>query len=88
MKSQILIIRLSSIGDIVLTTPVVRCLKTQMENAEIHFVTKEQYLQVVSSNPYISKVHLYSGNLRKLIHQLRQERFDMLLTYSRIFAAI
>ncbi len=79
MKSQILIIRLSSIGDIVLTTPVVRCLKTQMENAEIHFVTKEQYLQVVSSNPYISKVHLYSGNLRKLIHQLRQERFDYII---------
>ncbi len=79
MKSKILIIRLSSIGDIVLTTPVVRCLKVQMENAEIHFVTKAQYAQVVLPNPHISKVHLYSGNLRKLVHQLRREKFDYII---------
>ncbi|MEM0993749.1 MAG: glycosyl transferase, partial [Bacteroidota bacterium] len=37
---RVLIIRFSSIGDIVLTTPVVRCLKLQRA-AEIHYLTKQ-----------------------------------------------
>ncbi|MGC9354823.1 MAG: glycosyltransferase family 9 protein, partial [Mariniphaga sp.] len=64
MKIKFLVIRLSSIGDIVLTTPVVRCLKKQVVDAEIHFVTKKKYQPLVLSNPYIEKVHTLSGNLR------------------------
>ena len=37
---KILIIRLSSIGDIVLTTPILRCIKKQMPNAKIHYLVK------------------------------------------------
>jgi hypothetical protein len=37
---KILVIRFSSIGDIVLTTPIVRCLKQQLPHAQIHFLTK------------------------------------------------
>jgi ADP-heptose:LPS heptosyltransferase len=47
----------------VLTTPVVRCLKKQVDNAEVHFVTKKKYELLVSSNPYIEKVHTLSKNL-------------------------
>ena len=50
---KILIVRFSSIGDIVLTTPVVRCLKTQIDNAEIHYATKAQYESILQNNPYI-----------------------------------
>ena len=56
---KVLIIRLSSIGDIVLTTPVVRAIKSQMENVELHFLTKKVNEQIVNSNPHIDKVHLY-----------------------------
>ncbi len=38
---KFLIIRFSSIGDIVLTTPVVRCLKQQVAGAEVHYLTKK-----------------------------------------------
>ncbi|MFN7793667.1 MAG: glycosyltransferase family 9 protein [Cyclobacteriaceae bacterium] len=57
---KILVIRFSSIGDIVLTTPVVRVLKTQLDEAEIHFATKLQYKMLVENNPYIDKV-FFSG---------------------------
>ncbi|MGC6429086.1 MAG: glycosyltransferase family 9 protein [Flavobacteriales bacterium] len=62
---KILIIRLSSIGDIVLTSPVVRCLKKQ-SNAEIHFLTNNQHTKLLHPNPYIDHVHSYPNDLEKL----------------------
>ncbi|RZM26882.1 MAG: glycosyl transferase, partial [Pedobacter sp.] len=40
--AKILVIRFSSMGDIIYTTPIVRCLKQRFPDAEIHFLTKEQ----------------------------------------------
>ena len=55
---KILIIRFSSIGDIVLTTPVLRCIKEQKPETEIHFLTKKAYINVIAENPYIDQVHV------------------------------
>lgn len=76
MKVKILIIRLSSIGDIVLTSLVVRCLKNQVQNSEIHFATKQQFACILKSNPYIDKVHIFDETLGDLISELKQEEFD------------
>jgi ADP-heptose:LPS heptosyltransferase len=57
-KPKILIIRLSSIGDIVLTTPVIRAISQQL-NAEVHFLTKPSFFTVLSDNPYIDVLHSY-----------------------------
>jgi heptosyltransferase-2 len=78
---KFLIIRLSSIGDIVLTSPVVRCLKQQHPDAEIHFLTKRGFEDVVRNNPYIDAVHLVNDNGidNELIRQLREEKFDVLI---------
>lgn len=73
---KILVLRFSSIGDIVLTTPVVRCLKLQVVNAEIHFATKKQYAEIVTANPYIDKVHLLDKSLSELVSLLKKEQFD------------
>ncbi len=75
---KILVIRLSSIGDIVLTTPVVRCLKKQL-NAEVHFLTKKSYYSIVSHNPYIDKVHLYGSDRAKMMNKLKQENYDLII---------
>jgi ADP-heptose:LPS heptosyltransferase len=75
---KILVIRLSSIGDIVLTTPVVRCLKKQL-SAEVHFLTKKSYYSIVSDNPNIDKVHLYGSDRAKMINKLRQENYDLII---------
>jgi ADP-heptose:LPS heptosyltransferase len=76
---KVLLLRFSSIGDIVLTTPVIRTVKTQVDNAEVHFATKIGYKALLESNPYIDKVHYLEDDLRKLISQLRKEEFDFII---------
>lgn len=75
---KILIIRFSSIGDIVLTTPIVRCLKQQL-NAEIHYLTKSTYQDILLSNPYIDKVWAMSNNLKELFPALQAQQFDRII---------
>jgi len=76
---RILIIRLSSIGDIVLTTPVVRCVKQQLEGAEVHFLVKKQFATVIENNPYIDKIHIFDGDFKKTIRELKAENFDFVV---------
>lgn len=77
-KVKFLIIRFSSIGDIVLTTPIIRGIKKQVENAEIHYFTKAQYAGILESNPYVHKVHVLSS-FRESIKKLRDEKFDYII---------
>ncbi|MFN4882199.1 MAG: glycosyltransferase family 9 protein [Bacteroidota bacterium] len=76
---KVLIIRFSSIGDIVLTTPVIRCLKKQLPNCELHYVTKKSFYGLLRYNPYLDKIHVLDDSLDALINQLRQERFDYII---------
>ncbi len=75
---KILIIRFSSIGDIILTTPVVRCLKKQL-GAEVHFLTKKRFGMVVEANPYLDKVHAFDKKLEEVIPALKKESFDWII---------
>lgn len=72
---KFLIIRFSSIGDIVLTTPVVRCLREQT-GAEVHYLTKRKFAPLLEANPHISKVHAIDQYLAEVIPRLRAEHFD------------
>ncbi|MFZ4402278.1 MAG: glycosyltransferase family 9 protein [Bacteroidales bacterium] len=76
---KILILRFSSIGDIILTTPIVRCLKIQLPNAEIHYLTKSAFSSLLTNNLYIDKVYSYDKNLNEIIHILRNEKFDYII---------
>lgn len=80
MPKKILIIRFSSIGDIVLTTPVIRCLKTQLPGVEVHYATKKQFAGLLSANPYIDKIHSFEEKkLPALIEALDAEHFDYIV---------
>ena len=76
---KILIIRFSSIGDIVLTTPVVRCIKQQNPEAEIHYLTKKSFQQIVAANPYIKQVHVLDDHLNNTIDALKKIAFDFVI---------
>ncbi len=75
---KILIIRFSSIGDIVLTTPVIRVLKQSLK-AEVHYLTKKAYHQIVAPNPYIDKVYVLEDQLSALLPQLKAEAYDYIV---------
>lgn len=76
---KFLIIRFSSIGDIVLTTPVVRCLKTQLVTAEVHYLTKAAFRPILAANPYVDQVHSLDEDLDRLIADLQKEDFDYVI---------
>ena len=76
---KFLVIRFSSIGDIVLTTPAIRCLKQQVDNAEVHFLTKYNFKAVTEGNPYIDKFFYFKDNLSFLIKDLKLEEYDYII---------
>ncbi|MDB5245868.1 MAG: glycosyl transferase family 9 [Segetibacter sp.] len=76
---KFLVIRFSSIGDIVLTTPVIRCLKQQVPAAEVHYLTKFSFRGIVESNPHIHKVHLLQDDLEIVLEELKKEKFDYII---------
>ncbi|HEX3935776.1 MAG TPA: glycosyltransferase family 9 protein [Puia sp.] len=76
---KFLIIRFSSIGDIVLTTPVIRCLKKQIATAEVHYLTKASFLPILKANPYVDRIHTLTGDLDATIEELKKEDFDYII---------
>ncbi len=76
---KLLVIRFSSIGDIILTSPVVRCLKKQRPEAEIHFLTKLQFRDLVAHSPYVDKVHTLEDDLAEVLPALKKEGFTEII---------
>jgi heptosyltransferase-2 len=76
---KVLIIRFSSIGDIVLTTPVIRCVKQQVPGAEVHFLTKKSFRGMIDTNPYVDKVHVLDNDWDGMITGLQAEKFDLVV---------
>jgi len=77
-QQKVLVVRLSSIGDIVLTTPVVRGLAQQL-GAEVHFLTKGIFAELLIGNPFISKIWTLKDDFRSLIRELKTEGFDYII---------
>ena len=84
---KILIIRLSSIGDIVLTEPCVRLLRNFNPQNEIHYLTKQVYADIVTlfgdeNQNYISKIHFWEDNI-SIYKDLNQENYDIIIKFNR-----
>ena len=75
---KVLFIRLSSLGDIVLTEPCTRITKEYIPNAEIHYLTKPVYAEMVKDFTGVEKVHLWKDKI-KLLKTLKQEKYDYII---------
>ncbi|PSK94872.1 glycosyltransferase family 9 protein [Taibaiella chishuiensis] len=80
---KLLLIRFSSIGDIVLTTPVLRCIRRQYPDAEIHFLVKQSFKAVVAHNPHIDVIHTLDKDLNANIETLKKIGFDYVIDLHR-----
>ena len=78
LLKKILLIRFSSIGDIVLTTPVVRALKNQLD-CQLHVFTKKQYAGIYQNNPHVDRVHIFENNLSTVTIELKSQQFDFVV---------
>ena len=75
---KILIVRFSSIGDIVLTSPVIRCVKEQTE-AEVHFLTKAAFSPTLRHNPYVDRLWTIAKDVKEIADELVAEDFTHLI---------
>ncbi len=79
-----LIIRLSSVGDIVLSSPLIRILRRRFPVAQIDYLVKEEFAGLVRHNPHLSRVIEFptGGTLGELVHlrrTLRQQQYDLVV---------
>jgi ADP-heptose:LPS heptosyltransferase len=75
---KVLVIRFSSIGDVTQALSIPAHIRSHYPDAEIHFLTKNIFSELMSTNPYIHKIWtINSGDsLLKMVSQLNQEKFD------------
>lgn len=90
---KILIFRLSSIGDIVLTSSLIRCIRNTYPSAKIDFVVKKQFLQLVENNPFLDTVYGVDSSeglrgLRQLKNRLKENKYDVFLDIHKNFRSI
>lgn len=76
---KFLVIRFSSIGDIVLTSPVLRHLKKEVEEAEVHFLTKSEFAPLLEANPHVDRVHSFKNDFSETVRTLKQEGIDYII---------
>ncbi|HEY0356538.1 MAG TPA: glycosyltransferase family 9 protein [Flavisolibacter sp.] len=74
---KFLVVRLNAIGDIVLTSPVIRCIKKQVPLAEVHYLLDPQYYRVMEHNPYVDKIHMHRPGEK--MDNLLSEKFDLVI---------
>ena len=85
---KFLIIRFSSIGDIVLTTPVIRCLKKQAAPCQVHYLVKKSFYPVVQSNPYIDKIYQIDKSVDEVAKKLKAEKYDQVIDLHKNFRSM
>lgn len=82
MKSKILIIRLGSLGDIVLTSATVINLKLAYPESELHYLCKDKFKSLVELIPGVDRIHSLPEDISlagytKLLFDLDKNNFDM-----------
>lgn len=79
-RAKILVIRFSSIGDIVLTSPVYRILQEQLPHgAEVHLLTQKRFAFVNEANPFVNKIWSVDKSGMEVFNELKEENFDYII---------
>ncbi len=79
---KVLFIRFSSLGDVLLTTPIIRAFRTHFPNTEIHFLTKKQFAPLLEYNPFIDTLISFDSeneSMLQLITRLQKEHYTHII---------
>ncbi len=79
---KILIVRLSALGDTLMSTPVAQALREAFPNAYIGWVVETRCAPVVEGNPFINRVHCWDKTLKgfgAIVREIRQEGYELAL---------
>jgi len=86
-ESKILVIRFSSLGDILLTTPFLRVLKTKFPNSKIDYLIKTSFIDAIKLNPNLNSIFSWHNNneLKDLSIQLKATNYDLVVDLQNNF---
>lgn len=90
MIRNILIIRLSSIGDVLLTTPLIRILNKKFPGSHIDFVIKKEFHELIAHHPALSEIYVFDkhadGNsLADIRKKVRLKKYDYIIDIHKNF---
>lgn len=82
--NKILVITLSNVGDVILTTPVIKILKENFPHSSLSVMCSERVSELFDSDPIIDKVIIYNKFITlkekiKLVLKLRKKKYDIVL---------
>lgn len=66
-------------GDILLTTAVVRALKFQVPDIEIHYLIRQKFAETIENNPYITRIIRVEKRAKEALGQIRAEKYDYII---------
>ncbi len=93
VSSRILLIRLSSLGDIVLTTPAIRAVRANFPNAHIAMLVAKQSADILRENPHLNEIITFdrlakdkdTGEMWRVVRLLRERKFTLAIDLQRKF---
>lgn len=83
--NRILIIRLSSLGDILLSTPLIRSIKKNFPHITIDYLLREEYKDVLTNNLYINRLFLFKRDNSNLSDELTSANYDLVIDLQNNF---
>ena len=85
-NKRILIIRLSSLGDILLSTPLIRSIKNQNKLVSIDILLRKEYQDLFKFNPYIEHIFTYDNDVYiDLLRELNDRNYDLVIDLQNNF---
>ena len=80
---KILIIRFSSLGDIIMATAMVRCLRKTYPDAQIDMMVRADFLDLIAHNPHLNRKWGLAreqgvSGLMKLVKEINREKYDLI----------
>jgi lipopolysaccharide heptosyltransferase II len=81
---KILVIRFSSIGDVILASPLIRVLRKRFPFSQIDFVVRKQYAGLVHNNHHLNFIYEFDAQggfeeLDRLASTIRHEKYDLII---------
>ncbi len=81
---KVLVVQFSSLSNIVLASPVVRILKSELEYT-LHFATRKELINSIEASPYLDKIHPFENSFKQLRRDLKKEKFDLVIDLDNSF---
>ncbi|MBS1518486.1 MAG: glycosyltransferase family 9 protein [Bacteroidetes bacterium] len=85
---KILVVRLSSLGDIILSFPLLNILKKKFPKSEIHFLTGKKFHEIVRLNKNADKVIELNDEIRITRNEIGKNNYDLILDIHKNFRSI